>query len=191
MRKQSARERADAAASLCRVPHTVRSILYARASRYKPARADRAPPRGARDADARDGARAARKLRPRRRRRAAAAIPTATTATGRRHHTLTLAQGRALRRELSRHTLHALGGERVCEESSPETTLESPRGRRRWDDALLAYDGRGGRDGDDGGTRGRAADARRRWRTVERERRSTERRVEQALDRRAGANGEV
>ena len=43
----------------------------------------------------------------------------------RRHHTLTLAQGRALRRELSRHTLHALGGERVCEESSPETTLGS------------------------------------------------------------------
>ena len=38
------------------------------------------------------------------------------------HHTLTLAQGRALRRELSRHTLHALGGERVCE-SSPDTTL--------------------------------------------------------------------
>jgi hypothetical protein len=45
----------------------------------------------------------------------------------RRHHTLTLAQGRALRRELSRHTLHALGGERVCEESSPETTLESTK----------------------------------------------------------------
>ena len=92
---------------------------------------------------------------------------------GRRHHTLTLAQGRALRRELSRHTLHALGGERVCEESSPETTLESA-GARALGDALLrttvgadatATTAERG----DAGTRDAEA--------VERERRSTERRA--------------
>ena len=92
---------------------------------------------------------------------------------GRRHHTLTLAQGRALRRELSRHTLHALGGERVCEESSPETTLESARARALGDallrttvgaDATATTAERG-----DAGTRDAEA--------VERERRSTERRA--------------
>jgi Na+/H+ antiporter NhaD/arsenite permease-like protein len=39
----------------------------------------------------------------------------------RQHHTLTLSQGRALRRELSRHTL--FGGGELAVESSPDTTL--------------------------------------------------------------------
>ena len=115
------------------------------------------------------------------------AKPTATTATGRRHHTLTLAQGRALRRELSRHTLHALGGERVCEESSPETTLESTQARGAGTRAP-GVDGRGERDGDG---RRNAARGARDAEGVERERRSTERRSSRHSIDGAGAKGEV
>ena len=88
------------------VPHT-------RVFRAAPPRARRrAPPRGARDST--------RAMAPARRgsfdRGDADARGRETDSDDgdeRRHHTLTLAQGRALRRELSRHTLHALGGERV------------------------------------------------------------------------------
>jgi hypothetical protein len=69
------------------------------------------------------------------------------------HHTLTLAQGRALRRELSRHTLHALGGERVCE-SSPETTLGTVEAETLGQAVLQTREGsRGGRHSIDGGGR--------------------------------------
>ena len=69
------------------------------------------------------------------------------------HHTLTLAQGRALRRELSRHTLHALGGERVCE-SSPETTLGTVEAETLGQAVLQTLEaGRGGRHSIDGGGR--------------------------------------
>ena len=69
------------------------------------------------------------------------------------HHTLTLAQGRALRRELSRHTLHALGGERVCE-SSPDTTLGTTEAETLGRAMLETMEeGRGGRHSTDGGGR--------------------------------------
>lgn len=49
------------------------------------------------------------------------------------HHTLTLAQGRALRRELSRHQLHAAGGAELdvgVVVSSPDTTLGTNEAER-------------------------------------------------------------
>ena len=90
----------------------------------------------------------------------------------RRHHTLTLAQGRALRRELSRHTLHALGGERVCEESSPETTLGSTQAEALGRAFLASTE----RANDGEATEAERAAARVELENVERERRSTERR---------------